>query len=473
MNSQDSQTLPPSVSGAEPASKTDRSPVAEQDLRHLWHPFTQMHEWEKEDFPVIVRGEGVYLIDEAGNRYLDGVSSIWCIVHGHGHPKIVEAISRQAAELDHSTMLGLTHPVAAELAERLASIAPDGLTRVFYSDSGATAVEIALKIAFQYQRQRTPPRPEKSKFIALREAYHGDTIGTVSVGGIDLFHEVYRPLLFDTVRVEAPYCYRCPFGKSFPECDLFCADEMETLVRRHAEELAAFVVEPLMQGAGGMIAAPEGFLKRIRRVCDECDVLLIADEVATGFGRTGRMWACDHEGVSPDLMAVAKGITGGTLPLAATLATEEIYEAFLGEHVSMRTFFHGHTYTGNPIACAAALANLDIFEEEKTLEKLPGKIALLTQELKRFKDLSHVGDIRQWGLMAGIELVQDRETKEPFPFERRMGHQVTLEARKRGLITRPLGNLVVMMPPLSTPDDLLRDMAQITFESIRAATENP
>ncbi len=450
----------------------DRSEAAARDLKHLWHPFTQMLEWEKEDFPVIVRGEGVHLIDEAGNRYIDGVSSLWCIVHGHGHPKIVEAISRQAATLDHSTLLGLTHPAAIRLAERLVDIAPKGLTRVFYSDNGATAVEVALKIAYQYQVQRTPPRPEKRKFISLREAYHGDTIGAVSVGGIDLFHEVYHPLLFETVRAEAPYCYRCPFEKTYPECDLFCADEMEARVREHADELAAFIVEPVMQGAGGMIAAPEGFLKRIRRVCDACDVLLIADEVATGFGRTGTMWACEREGVTPDLMAAAKGITGGTLPLAATLATEEVYGAFLGDTASMRTFFHGHTYTGNPIACAAALANLDIFEAERTLDRLPGKIDLLAGELDRMKAHPHVGDVRQRGLMAGIELVLDRETKTPYPFEGRIGHRVTLEARKRGLIIRPLGNVIVLMPPLVTPDDVLREIVRTTSESIRAATKS-
>ncbi len=448
-----------------------RSDIAARDLEHLWHPFTQMLEWEKEDFPVIVRGEEVHLIDEAGRRYIDGVSSLWCVVHGHGHPKIVEAISRQAATLDHSTLLGLTHPAAVRLAERLAAVAPEGLTRVFYSDSGATAVEVALKIAFQYQVQRTPPRPEKRGFISLREAYHGDTIGAVSVGGMDLFHEVYRPLLFDTLKAEAPYCYRCPFGKTYPACDLFCADEMEARVREHADELAAFIVEPVMQGAGGMIAAPEGFLKRVRKVCDECDVLLIADEVATGFGRTGTMWACEREGVVPDLMAVAKGITGGALPLAATLATEEVYGAFLGDAASMRTFFHGHTYTGNPIACAAALANLDIFEEERTLDRLPGKIDLFAGELDRMKTRPHVGDIRRRGLMAGIELVLDTETKAPYPPEERVGHQVAIEARKRGLLIRPLGNVIVLMPPLATPDEVLREIVRTTFESIRAATE--
>lgn len=440
------------------------------DLRHLWHPFTQMREWEREDFPVIVRGEGIELIDEAGRRYIDGVSSLWCNVHGHGHPKILEAIRRQAAELDHSTLLGLTHPPAIRLAEMLANLAPDGLTRVFYSDSGATAVEIALKIAFQYQSQRTTPRPEKKKFIALKEAYHGDTIGAVSVGGIDLFHETYRPLLFRAIQVDSPNAYRRPADMDLKKWEAGCIQEMEETVRRHADETSAFIIEPLIQGAGGMITAPKGYLRRIRQVCDECDVLLIADEVATGFGRTGKMWACEHEGVAPDLMAVAKGITGGVLPLAATLAKEEIYEAFLGDYASMRTFFHGHTYTGNPIACAAAIANLEIFEEEKTLEKLPGKIDLLAEELARMRSHPHVGDIRQYGLMAGIELIADKESKEPYPFGQRIGHKVTLEARERGLIIRPLGNVVVLMPPLSTPDEAVREIVRITFESIEAAT---
>ena len=440
------------------------------DKKFLWHPFSQMSDWEAEEPLVIVGGEGVYLEDVQGKRYLDGVSSLWCNVHGHGQPLIVEAVSRQSQELAHSTFLGLTHPSGILLAEKLIGLAPEGLTRVFYSDSGATAVEVALKMAFQYWQQKSPQTQKKKNFIALTQAYHGDTLGAVSVGGIDLFHEVYRPLLFPVQRAEAPYCYRCPFEKTYPECEIFCAGEMEEVVRRHAGETAAFILEPIVQGAGGMINAPPGFLSRVRKICDEFEILLVADEVATGFGRTGKMFACEHEGVRPDLLCLAKGVTGGTLPLAATLATEKIYSAFLGPRES-KTFFHGHTYTGNPIACAAALANLEIFERQKTLEKMPEKIELLSRELKPFRDLRHVGNVRQAGFMVGIELVLDRASKSPYPDEGRIGHQVTLEARRRGLITRPLGNVIVLLPPLSTSPRELKEMVGITYESIRAVTE--
>ncbi len=447
-------------------------PFRQTDLKHLWHPFTQMQEWEIEDFPTIVRGEGVYLIDEAGKRYIDGVSSLWCNVHGHNHPRITQAIQRQTAKLDHSTLLGLTHPPAIHLAKMLANIAPEGLTRVFFSESGASAVEIALKIAFQYQVQRTPPRPEKNKFIALKEAYHGDTIGAVSVGGINLFHETYKPLLFDTIRLDSPNVHKQTVDTDLEEAELHIIRKMEEAIRQHADEAAAFIIEPLIQGAGGMITAPKGYLQKASRICQECDVLLIADEVATGFGRTGKMWACEHEGVTPDLMAIAKGITGGVLPLAATLAKENIYEAFLGNYGSLRTFFHGHTYTGNPIACAAAIANLEIFEEEKTLEKLQGKINLLIEGLDQMRSQPHVGDIRQCGFMVGIEMIENKKTKAPYPFEQRIGHQITLEARKRGLVIRPLGDVVVLMPPLTTPDEVLREILRTTHESINAVVGN-
>ena len=431
-----------------------------------------MQEWEIEDFPTIVRGEGVYLIDEAGKRYIDGVSSLWCNVHGHNHPRITQAIQRQTAKLDHSTLLGLTHPPAIHLAKMLANIAPEGLTRVFFSESGASAVEIALKIAFQYQVQRTPPRPEKNKFIALKEAYHGDTIGAVSVGGINLFHETYKPLLFDTIRLDSPNVHKQTVDTDLEEAELHIIRKMEEAIRQHADEAAAFIIEPLIQGAGGMITAPKGYLQKASRICQECDVLLIADEVATGFGRTGKMWACEHEGVTPDLMAIAKGITGGVLPLAATLAKENIYEAFLGNYGSLRTFFHGHTYTGNPIACAAAIANLEIFEEEKTLEKLQGKINLLIEGLDQMRSQPHVGDIRQCGFMVGIEMIENKKTKAPYPFEQRIGHQITLEARKRGLVISTLGDVVVLMPPLTTPDEVLREILRTTHESINAVVGN-
>jgi len=414
------------------------------DRKFLWHPFTQQRGWSEEKPLIVDRAEGTDLIDTRGQRYIDGVSSLWCNVHGHRHPRINAALRDQLDRVAHSTMLGLSHPAAIELARRLVEIAPPGLTRVFYSDSGSTAAEIALKMAFQYWHQRG--ETERTRFVALRDAYHGDTVGSVSVGGIELFHSLYRPLLFDTIKVEPG--------------DL---DEMERALAGHRGEIAAVIVEPLVQGAAGMLVHPDGYLRGVRELCDSHDVLFILDEVATGFGRTGTMFACEQEDVAPDLLCLAKGITGGYLPLAATLATEEIYKGFLGEFEEFKTFFHGHTYTGNPLACAAALASLDVFEEERTLERLAPKIELLAELLEPLAAHPAVAEIRRRGFMTGIQL-------DGFPLELRMGHRVTLEARARGAIIRPLGDVVVLMPPLAISEDDLRRLVEITAEAIDAAT---
>jgi adenosylmethionine---8-amino-7-oxononanoate aminotransferase len=419
--------------------------LAAADRAHLWHPFTQQRGWEDEEPLIVESAEGTDLIDIDGRRYIDGVSSLWCNVHGHRHPRIDAAVREQLDSVAHSTMLGLSHRPGIELAGRLVELAPPGLTRVFYSDSGSTATEIALKMAYQYWRQRGEERPS---FMALRMAYHGDTIGSVSVGGIDLFHSLYRPLLFDTLKVEPG--------------DL---DDMDRLLEEHAGEVAAVIMEPLVQGAAGMLMHPEGYLRGVRELCDRHGVLLILDEVATGFGRTGRMFACEHEDVAPDLLCLAKGITGGYLPLAATLATERIYEGFLGKFEEFRTFFHGHTYTGNPLACAAALATLDVFEEERTLEGLGAKISLLHDLLQPLADHPAVAEVRRCGFMVGIEL-------SDFPLSARMGHRVTMEARARGAIVRPLGDVVVLMPPLSISAGDLRRLVTITADAIEAATSS-
>jgi len=418
--------------------------LAAADRAYLWHPFTQQRGWAREDPVIVERGEGTDLIDVDGNRYIDGVSSLWCNIHGHAHPRIDAAVRDQLSKVAHSTMLGLSHRSAIELAQRLVELSPPGLTRVFYSDSGSTATEIALKMAFQYWRQRGKDR---RRFVALRMAYHGDTIGSVSVGGIDLFHSLYEPLLFETLKAEP--------GD---------VGGMDKLLAAHRSEVAAVIMEPLVQGAAGMLLHPPGYLRAVRELCDRHGVLLILDEVATGFGRTGRMFACEHEGVAPDLMCLAKGITGGYLPLAATLATEDIYEGFLGEHEEFRTFFHGHTYTGNPLACAAALATLDVFREERTLERLQAKIDLLAELLQPVWAHQAVRQVRRRGFMVGIELA-------PRPLPERIGHRVALEARRRGAIIRPLGDVVVMMPPLSISHEDLRRLVGITAEAIEAATD--
>ncbi len=440
--------------------------LVERDRRHLWHPFTQMKNWE--EVLVIDRAEGNYLFDRAGNRYLDGVSSLWCNVHGHRRKEIDDAVRAQLDKVAHTTMLGLTHEPGIRLAEKLVSIAPEGLTRVFYSDSGSTAVEIALKMAFQFWAQSG--KPEKKTFVTFDQSYHGDTIGSVSLGGMDLFHAKFQSLLFKTHRAPTTYAFRCDKSDGdLVKCGRHCLEDLEAILREHASEVAAVVLEPMVQGAAGMITQPPGFVQSVRRLCDKYDVLLIADEVATGFGRTGgKMFACQHEGVVPDLMAVAKGLTGGYLPLAATLTTERVFEAFLGDVEESRTFFHGHTYTGNPLACAAALACIDIFEKDDTLEKLRPVIHRMGNELTDFYMLSTVGDIRTCGMMVGIELVRDQESNEPFPVADRVGHRVCMEARKRGAILRPLGDVIILNAPLSLTMDEMKELVAITRQSIEA-----
>jgi len=440
------------------------------DRQYVWHPFTQMADWLNEDPLIIESGEGSYLTDVNGKRYLDGVSSLWVTVHGHRQPDINRAITEQLGRIAHSTFLGLSNVPAVKLAIKLVDIVPAGLSKVFYSDNGSTSVEIALKMAFQYWAQREDARPRKTRFMSFTNAYHGDSIGSVSVGGIDLFHQIYRPLLFDAIRVNSPYCYRCHLGKEHSACGMACLIEVEETLEKHHADLAAVVMEPLVQSAGGMLVSPPGYLTRVREICTRYSVLLIADEVAVGFGRTGRMFACEHEAVRPDLLCLAKGISGGYLPLAATLATEEIFQGFLGRPQENRTFFHGHTYTGNPVACAAGLASLDIFAKDRTIERLQTKIGQMEKGLRRFRELPHVGDIRQRGFMVGIELVADRSTKAPYAPQMRMGARVARESRPRGAILRPLGDVVVLMPPLSIKRTELALLLDITYDSIVAAT---
>ncbi len=438
-----------------------------RDRRVLWHPFTQQKLWMEEEFPVIERGRGARLVDVDGKTYLDGVSSLWCNVHGHARREINAAMKRQLDRLAHATFLGSSNPPAIELAERLVEIAPRGLTRVFYSDNGSTAVEVALKMAFQFWQQSG--QPGRTKFITFEAGYHGDTLGGVSLGGIDHFHGLFKPLLFPTIKAPTTYAYRCAKSSSLEECAQHCLQEIEAILKTHAHEVAGVVVEPLIQGAGGMITQPRGFVTAIRHLCDKYDVLLIADEVMTGFGRTGRMFACEDEGVQPDLMALSKGLTGGYLPLAATLATERIYEGFLGGTGDRRAFTHGHTYTGNPLACAAALASLEIFRRGRVIEAIQKQIHDFGNMLQDFYEIPQVGDIRTVGLIAGIELVRDPEKKTTYPPEERRGHRVAVEARRRGALLRPLGDVVVLMPPLSITGPELQKLVDITLESVKAA----
>lgn len=448
------------------------------DRQYIWHPFTQMKEWVRERPIIISEGRGCFIKDIYGRWYLDGVSSLWVNIHGHRRKEIDEAVKEQIERISHSTMLGLSNVPAIKLAERLvriinSSLIPPGrghasLNKVFYSDNGSTAVEVALKMVFQYWVHRG--MKGKERFLCLKNAYHGDTLGAVSVGGVDIFHKTFEPLLFKTFKAPSPYCYRCELSLSYPDCSLACLDEMERVLKEHSEEIAGLIIEPIVQAAGGMIVSPPGYLKGVRELCTRYNVLMIADEIATGFGRTGRMFACEHEDVVPDIICLSKGITGGYLPLAVTIATEDIYNAFLGEFGELKTFFHGHSYTGNPLACAAALACLDIFEKEKTLEKMKPKVELLETHLSEIAEIGHVGNVRNKGLIAGIELVRDKETKEPYPWEDKMGWKVAYYAREKGVIIRPLGNVVVIMPPLSISIENLEQLMRVIREAIEAVT---
>ncbi len=442
------------------------------DNNHVWHPFTPMTTHRSEEVPIIVEGDGFDLIDVDGRRYLDGISSLWCNIHGHRVPAIDSAIRHQLDRIAHTTLLGLASGPSIELARQLVQITPDGLNQVFYSDSGATAVEVALKLAYQYHRQKPTGPEQRDLFICIGQAYHGDTIGSVSVGGIELFHRVYQHLLFPTVTIPPPVALRIPKGHDRDSWLQYCFDEVEHVVREHCRRAAGLVLEPLVQGAAGILVHSPGYLSHIRRLCTNYDIPLIADEVAVGFGRTGKMFACEHEGVRPDIMCLAKGITGGYLPLAATLATDEIYNAFLGPPHEGRTFFHGHTYTGNALGCVAAIASLQLFEHNHVMNNVIQMEDMIAKKLARLANHSHVAEVRQRGIMVGIELVADRETLLPFDAEHRLGHQVTLAARERGVILRPLSDVIVLMPAPAMPLDSVARLCDVALESIDAAIDN-
>jgi adenosylmethionine---8-amino-7-oxononanoate aminotransferase len=437
------------------------------DRHFVWHAFTQMKEYE----PLVIRqARGCRLEDVDGREFLDGVSSLWCNVHGHGHPRINEAIRSQLDQVAHVTSLGMGNVPATELAWRLAQLTPPGLEHVFFSSDGSSAVEAALKMAFQFWQQTHPAVPAKTRFMALHESYHGDTLGSVSVGGVDRFHTLFRPLLFEAIRAPVPDTYRLP-EQVGPEhaCDHYLG-LIEGLLERHHQETAALIVEPLVQGAAGMVMHPSGLLRGLRELTRRFNVLLIADEVAVGFGRTGTMFACEQEGVAPDLLCLGKGLTAGYLPMSATLATPAIWEAFWGDYHEWRQFSHGHTYGGNPLAAAAALASLDVFEEESVLAQLPAKIARLAEHLAGWSRFELVGDCRQRGLIAGIELVADRRDKRPLSFQQRWGERVCRRALEAGVWVRPLGNVVVLMPPLCVTLEELDTICRAVEQGLERAT---
>jgi adenosylmethionine-8-amino-7-oxononanoate aminotransferase len=449
----------------------DYETLTQLDHTYLWHPFTQMREWMGEEPCIISHGEGNYLVDVHGRKYLDGVSSLWCNVHGHRKSEIDDAIKAQLGRIAHSTFLGLSHVAGIELAERLIGVAPKGLKRVFYSDSGATAVEIALKMAVQYWQLQGAA--SKTQIATLYESYHGDTVGSMSMGYSETFHRFHKSLLFPVLRMTPPHVFR--YYRAMSEVDALNAAiaEAEETILQHQNTLAAVVMEPLMQGAAGMWSQPARYVRAMAELCRSHGILFVLDEVATGFGRTGKMFAADHAEVTPDILCLAKGITAGYLPLAATLTTGEVFTAFLGEYRELKTFFHGHTYTGNPLGCAAALASLELFRRENIIENMQPKIAALRRRLQAdFPPLSHVSDVRQWGYMIGIELAEDKASRTSYPAERRIGHKVILEARKRGVMIRPLGDVIVLMPPLSISDGEANMLLDVVLESVRVVTES-
>ena len=444
----------------------DQKTWLRKDLRHSWHPYTQMSTLVTEPPMLIDRAEGLFLFDAEGNRYYDAISSWWCVVHGHGHPRIREAVTRQMERLDHVLFAGVTHEPAVRLASRLAAIAPEGLSRVFFSDNGSTAVEVALKMSLQCWRNLG--REERTGFICLDHGYHGDTTGCMSVSGVEAFLRAFRPILFPSRRVPAPYCYRCPVGKAYPGCGVSCVAALGDALREGGETVAAVILEPLLLGAGGMIVYPPEFLSRAAALARTLGVHLILDEVATGFGRTGTMFACEQAGVSPDFLCLSKGLTGGTMPLAATLTTAEVYNSFLGGPDSGKTFYHGHTYTANPVGCAAALASLDLFEEEELVDRVARLAPRLAEGVRELAGLPLVGDVRGIGTVAALELVRDKETKEPLPGTAPLFRDIRHEGLRRGLFLRPLGNVVYLFLPQAVTSEALDDILDRFSGTLRA-----
>jgi adenosylmethionine---8-amino-7-oxononanoate aminotransferase len=422
------------------------------ELRHLdrnvvWHAFSQMADY---DGLIIDSAEGNWLTDIDGKRYLDGASSLWCNIHGHRHPHIDQAIRDQLDRVAHVTNLGMSHPTTIRLAKRLVDLAPGSLEHVFFSSDGASSVEVAMKLAFQYWRQCKIPEPKRTTFLALGSAYHGDTLGTVSVGGVSRFHSLFEPLLFPVLRGPCPDSYRLPNGVGLEQATEHYLSEYRKILQQNADQLIAVIVEPLVQGAAGMVVHPAGFLRGLALLCKEFGCLLIADEIAVGMGRTGKMFACEHEAAEPDFLCIGKGLTGGYLPMSATLTTHRIWQAFLGKYEDSKSFLHGHTYGGNPLSAAAAHATLDVFERDETLQKLPAKAELLRNRLDALRSFSEVGDVRQCGLMAAIELVSDKAMKTPIPWQNRRAGQVCRRVLEKGVWLRPIGNVIPIIPPLSS-----------------------
>jgi len=436
-----------------------------KDLQYVWHPCAQMKDYE--EFPPIIvdRGEGVYLYDIDGKQYLDAVSSWWVNLFGHSNKRINQAISKQLDKLEHCIFANFSHKPAIELAERMIEISPAGLGKVFFSDDGSTAVEVALKISFQYFQQTG--KPEKQKFVAIQESYHGETLGAMAVNNIDLYSKVYKPLLINTFKVEGPDCYRCKYGLNRETCKAECFEHMEKCLQENHEKIAGAIIEPMVQGAAGMKMYSPEYLKKLRAACDKYDIHFIADEIAVGFGRTGKMWACNHADVSPDIMCVSKGLTAGYLPLALTLTTDKIYDAFYDEYTTLKAFLDSHSYTGNPTTCALAIETLNIFQEENILEINQAKSRLIKEKIEEhLLDHPHVDGFRQLGMISAVELVKDKQSKEGFDWKERVGYKIYRIALKYGVLLRPLGNVIYFLPPYIINEEQIEEMIKVARQAV-------
>lgn len=442
----------------------NKKEILELDRRHIWHPCTQEKDLETLPPIPISHGKGSFLYDFDGNRYIDGVSSWWVNLFGHSHPSLNRALTEQAEKVSHHIFAGFTHEPAALLSASLCAIAPTGLNKVFFTDNGSAAVEAALKMSFQYWQQ--VGSPTKTRFVSISEAYHGETIGALSVGGCELYREVYRPILLDEFQVQGPDCYRCPYGLTRDTCQAECFAAMEELVEREHAQIAAVIIEPLIQGAAGMRIYPPVYLTKLRELCDRCQVHYIADEIAVGFGRTGKMFANHHAGVSPDILCLSKGITGGYMPLAVVMTTQQIYDAFYDDYQSLKAFLHSHSYSGNPLACAVACEVLNIFRDEQILQKLEPKMAVLDAAVDRFEALPHIGEFRRCGMVAAVEMVQNKNLKTPYPWQQRRGYEVYQKALSKGALLRPLGNVIYFMPALNIEEQTLQELLDIAFEAV-------
>jgi len=437
----------------------------QKDLKYIWHPCSQMKDYEELSPMVIERGEGIYLYDTEGKKYYDIISSWWCNLLGHCNPKINQAIKNQLDNLEHVIFANFSHKPVITLCEKLIEVLPKGLCKFNFADNGSSAIEMALKMSFQYHHQTG--NSHKKRFMALSEAYHGETIGALSVGGVDLYSEIYKPILLDVARIEAPDCYRCPYGYLHGNCECPCIEKAEKTFEKFGDETCALIIEPLLQGSAGMKVYPPLYLKKLRKLCDKYNVHLIADEIATGFGRTGKMFACDHSDITPDIMCLSKGLTGGYMPMAIAVTTQEIYDAFYADYLEGKAFMHSHTYSGNPLACSAACAVLDILKEENIIKKANEKaIYFHNKIIEKFANHKNVGDIRNIGLINAIELVENKETKQAFSNKHRYGYQIYKKALEKGVILRPLGDVLYFNPPLIIEKHDMDYVIEIAYNSL-------